>query len=631
MLMLTSFLRVLLIFRMLLPMCLLLFVVSAQAAVTLVNSGDAISPAQGLRYFQDPTRLLTIEDILAQRPHPEWQDSRDAVLNLGFRKGAVWIELQVENASLQSDWMLAVESPLLRYLDVFVVRGGDLRAVFQTGDRFEFAARPVAHRHFLFPVSVPLHEKVTLYLRAEAPYPLVFPMHFYSVTDYLQTDNRATWFYGLLCGFMLVMSLYNFFVFTATRDSSYFYYAMFSVCMNFFLLSLQGFGYEYLWPETIYWQQKSHMMTMLASVLFGSQFVIAFLRLRETSPSLHVLIQGVSLVAILLLLVGIFVDDSNLVEASYYLTEVACVLALISGVVAWGRGRYEARFFVLAWFVFLGAALLFCLSLLGYISYTPERRYAVEVGVAVQLVLLSFALADRINHERKLRQSLEEQSQHYQRQHLLAKERALEREIFLKEDLERRVDERTLELHEAMEKLSTMNRRLELINQLDEVTGLHNQNYFFDVLRREWDRALREQRCVSLLVIELDDFNLIRERHGDVIQDECLKLVAGLLRETFSRPADVVVRYGDKVFGVLLPETELHGARQLALGVCSHIAVAPHDFGLCRILLSVSIGIACSIPVTHKNCKELLETAESALYVAHSNGGNQVQTAMIEA
>jgi PleD family two-component response regulator len=83
------------------------------------------------------------------------------------------------------------------------------------------------------------------------------------------------------------------------------------------------------------------------------------------------------------------------------------------------------------------------------------------------------------------------------------------------------------------------------------------------------------------------------------------------------------------VFGVLLPETELHGARQLANGLCAHISMAPHDFGLCRIILTLSIGIASGVPDALKSFKDLLETAESALYVAHSSHGNQVQTAMM--
>lgn len=604
-------------------------VCAGHAAVRLEDGTDTITPTQPLRYFLDATRKLSIQEVLADSGRLPWQRNHSKVLSLGYRKSAVWMQLELDNASSRSDWVLAVESPLLRSLDVFVVRGGTLHEVYQTGDRFEFAARPVMHRNFLFPVTLAPGESATLYLRAEAPYALIFPMRIYNMLNYIQFDNRTTWFYGLLCGFVLVMSLYNFFVFTATRDISYFYYAMFSVCLNFFLLSVQGFGYQYLWPDNIYLQQKSNALSICTALLFGGLFVNAFLRLREYSRLLHVLLVALICVVTLLILGIFFIDEFYIIQAGVYLTMASCCVALLAGVGLWLRGRYEARFFVLAWCVFLGAVLLFAISSLGYVNYTLETRYAVEAGIAVQLVLLSFALADRINHEREMRHMLEEQSQHFQRQHLLAKERALEREIYLKEELERRVEERTVELNETMEKLSSMNRRLELINQLDDITGLHNQNYFFDVLRREWDRALRDQRCLSLLVIELDDFSVIRERHGPVVLDECLKLLAVMLRENFSRPADVVVRYGDKVFGVLLPETELHGARQLANGLCAHISMAPHDFGLCRIILTLSIGIASGVPDTLKNFKDLLETAESALYVAHSSHGNQVQTAMM--
>lgn len=604
-------------------------ITAAHAGVRLDNSGEFFPVASSLQYFVDESRQLTIRDLLDQPDRHVWDTNQDEVFNLGYQRGAAWLRLEIRNDSLRDDWVLAIESPLLRRLDVFFVRDGALQEVYQTGDRFEFAARPLAHRNFLFPLQLPSRQSVTLYIRAESPSSLVFPMHIHSTRCYIQFDNRMTWFYGLLCGFVLVMSLYNFFVFTATRDMSYLYYSLFSVGLNFYLLSVQGFGYQYLWPENIYWQHKSIALSISSSLLFGSLFVCAFLRLRESMPRLAQGFNAVAVAALVLMVASLSLDEFSVIQASVYLTMVSCLLALIAGFALWLKGRYEARFFVLGWCVFLGAAALFAAASLGYIRYSLEIRYALEAGVVVQLVLLAFALADRINHERQLRQALEEQSRHYQRQHLLAKERALEREVFLKEELERRVNERTIELNEAMDKLKTAHHRLERINQLDEVTGLNNQNYFFDVLKREWERALRDQRCISLIVIELDDFSLIGERHGEIVQEECLKLVAGMLRDAFSRPADALARYGDKVFGVLLPETELHGARQLAMGLCEQISAAPQDFGLCRLMLTLSVGVASGVPVAGQGCMDMLETAESALYVAHNNGGNQVQTAAV--
>ncbi len=605
------------------------FLITAHASVRLDETQALFATTPSLQYFLDSSRLVTIRDMLAAPDRYPWATSQDDILNLGYQRGAVWIRLEIENASSRDDWVLAVESPLLRSLDAFYVREGKLQEIYQTGDRFEFAARPMAHRNFLFPLQLPPQQRLTLYLRAESPSTLAFPIHVHNMRNYMQADNRHTWLYGLLCGFVLVMSLYNFFVFTATRDISYLYYALFSVGLNFYLLSMQGFGYQYLWPDNIYLQQKSNAMSMALSLLFGALLANSFLRLQDSMPAMATVFRTLAGIALVMMFACLVADEYFVIQAGVYLTMVSCLLALVAGLVLWLRGRYEARFFVLGWCVFLGAALLFAAASLGYIPYDLDIRHALEAGIVVQLVLLAFALADRINHERQLRYTLEEQSRHYQRQHLLAKERALEREIFLKEELERRVSERTSELNDTLEKLSTAHRRLERINQLDDVTGLYNQNYFFDLMRREWERAQRDQRCLSLIVIELDDFSLIGERHGDVVQTESLKRVAGMLREAFSRPADVVARYGDKVFGVLLPETELHGARQLSVRLCEKLASAPHDFGLCRLQLTLSVGIAMGVPGAGQGAMDLLDTAESALYVAHNNGGNQVQTATV--
>jgi diguanylate cyclase (GGDEF)-like protein len=248
----------------------------------------------------------------------------------------------------------------------------------------------------------------------------------------------------------------------------------------------------------------------------------------------------------------------------------------------------------------------------------------------VELALLAFALAGRINQERNQRLNLELQKRELERTALLAKERALELERLSNEQLERSVRERTDDLHKALAELSDMNRKLEQLNTQDPVTGVGNENSFVRALKQEWDRAYRAGESLALIVVELDGYRNVVADYGQVAAEECLKNVADILARLICRPADVITRYGDKVFGVLLPNTDGGGALFLARQIADRVQEKPFDFGICEVHASVSVGVASERPTKMDRYKELLLAAESAVYVAQNSGGNQIQLAKVQ-
>ena len=193
------------------------------------------------------------------------------------------------------------------------------------------------------------------------------------------------------------------------------------------------------------------------------------------------------------------------------------------------------------------------------------------------------------------------------------------------EQLERSVRSRTRDLHKALSELSQMNKRLEQLNQVDAVTGVGNENSFLVNLRKEWDRSFRDGEVLSLIVVELDNYRDILADYGAVASDECLKNVATILERLISRPADCITRYGDKVFGIILPGTDEKGADYLAAHIVEAVSEQPFDFGVGKVQASVSVGVAAVLPVKPDQYRELLMSAESAVYMAKSSGGNRAE------
>jgi diguanylate cyclase (GGDEF)-like protein len=157
----------------------------------------------------------------------------------------------------------------------------------------------------------------------------------------------------------------------------------------------------------------------------------------------------------------------------------------------------------------------------------------------------------------------------------------------------------------------------------DGLTGLYNRRSFQERLEQEIDRAIRYNRPLSLIMIDIDHFKMYNDTHGHLHGDSILVEVAHFLR-TLSRTSDIVVRYGGEEFSLLLPETDLASAE--ALGQRLREQVERHTFRGTKPLpgkgLTISVGIASYMPPDTKEA--LLEAADMALYRAKREGRNRV-------
>lgn len=577
-----------------------------------------------LEWLRDPTGEWSIEDVQSVEAD-RWVQSDAMVPNLGYSDDTIWFHVRLNNLDAGERWYLAVNYPLIRNLDVYILSEGAVLQVFQTGDRFEFSARPVAHRDFIFPLTFPQQQSFDIYIQMSGPYALQMPLRLLDERRMLQQDSLTAAAHGLFFGFVLVMSVYNLFLFLGTRERGYLYYVMFSFSIGMFQLSQQGFAYQLLWPMEVAWQNRATGLFIHLSLLSSFFFVTEFLELRTSRSLIYRFFQGLAWAAALTLLLSPWISEFHVLRTGVLLAVPACLLAIVGGWKSWHSGRGDARVFTVAWGIFLLGVFLLALNKLGMIPRNFVTEHGAEMGTVVELSLLALALARRINRERDKRIELEQQARELERAALLAKERALELERLSNEHLERSVRERTEDLHRALAELSDMNRKLEQLSTQDPVTGVGNENSFVKALGQEWDRAYRNGEELSLLVVELDGYRDILADYGQVAAEETLKSVADILNRTICRPADVIARYGDKVFGVLLPGTGVEGARFLAERVAEQVSEKPFDFGICHINARISVGIASVRPTRPDHYRELLLSAESAVYVAQNNGGGQIQ------
>src|SRR6185295_4328241 len=198
--------------------------------------------------------------------------------------------------------------------------------------------------------------------------------------------------------------------------------------------------------------------------------------------------------------------------------------------------------------------------------------------------------------------------------------------------LEARVDEQTVELRHTVEELrhahtelAAANARLEELSLQDELTGIANRRRLQQVLEDEWSRARRHGQPIAFVLLDLDFFKLLNDSRGHREGDVCLQAIASFLAGSVRRTGDLVARYGGEELAVLLPQTDLAGATQLAEQLREGVEALeiPHDAAP-QGRITASFGVAAMIPAPNQPPEVLIEAADLALYRAKTEGRNRV-------
>lgn len=162
---------------------------------------------------------------------------------------------------------------------------------------------------------------------------------------------------------------------------------------------------------------------------------------------------------------------------------------------------------------------------------------------------------------------------------------------------------------------------------LDGLTGIPNRRRFDEFLEYEWERSLRFQHPLSVILIDIDFFKLYNDHFGHAQGDACLKQVAKTIMETMPRTVDLASRYGGEEFSCILPETNADGTLTVARRIlenCRNLKL-PHPRSKATDHVTVSLGTATTTPTKDLRKLDIVEMADKALYTAKKSGRNQIQ------
>lgn len=575
----------------------------AQTPVVFHPNLDQMDLAPSLVYWED------------QRGDADWRDANEAAqqglfrplptgmadANFGLTRSAYWFRLKIRSLVELETALVEVGYSPLDAVSFYI--NGHLRSL--TGDHLAFSSRPYPHRHFVLPVLLNGEDAVLVDIRIVSRSNFTVPIRIWSRLGF-ERHNQLS--YGILAayfGLLIGLAVYNLLLFLSLRSASYLWYVLFVLSLGFALWSYNGFQAQYISPDWPAWNDKAPLVGFTLAGVFGLLFVRKCLSVDNDLPKANRWLLGLAAV-FALECVGLLLGWGPYFNRWIYLTGLFAILLLI--VITWQaiqRKAAGAEVFMLSWGVLAVGIGLANLRNLGWIPNNGFTQYALQLSSALEMVLLSFALAHRIHSERRLREQAQSQA--------LSLRLNLVHTLQHKEsELEALVQERTQKLQQAHEALSRSELEMRELAHHDSLTGLANRKLLEDRFHQATARAQRNGLELVVILIDLDRFKPINDTHGHAAGDELLKVLAQRMA-TRLRQSDTLARIGGDEFVVLLsdlnPNTSVDHITQ-SLEVVLSTPVDWHG-----IELSVSGSIGCSRYPQHSlTLQHLLNEADRQMY-----------------
>ncbi|WP_460120602.1 7TM diverse intracellular signaling domain-containing protein [Pseudomonas sp. S2_C03] len=376
------------------------------SAVEFDEFTQSLPLGQTLQVFEDAGGQATIDDIRAQAANGHFKPHHKATLNAGYSRSVFWLKIDLHyrptNPGAQRTWLLELAYPPLDRLDLYAPdAGGAYRLVRQTGDALPFDSREIRQNNYLFELSFKADQAQTVYLRLQSEGSIQAPVTLWSSTAFLEEQPVRLYVLGLIYGVLLGMLVYNLFIYLSVRDTSYLYYIFYIASFGLYQLSVNGAAVQYFWPNNPWWANAATPFFIGCSGLFGSQFARSFLQTANLNRWLDRLLMALIAFGALVVGLSLMTSYALALRLATALALSFTVVIFAAGIFSWWRGLRVARYFIIAWSAFLLGGIVNTLMVLGYLPNVFLTMYSSQIGSAIEVALLSLALADRINAMRE--------------------------------------------------------------------------------------------------------------------------------------------------------------------------------------------------------------------------------------
>ncbi|MFT3903684.1 MAG: 7TM diverse intracellular signaling domain-containing protein [Niabella sp.] len=435
----------------------------AQTTVVTEQSSKPVFVTKGISLYKDEKCNLPYSQVV-QKTFTRYGDG---MVSLGFRKSAIWLRFSIENKSDVEQLYLRVANPQIDSICLFYFQDSNRYLSAHMGEYKNFGNRFFQVPNYIIPVNIPKGQTREFFIRVKSIDQLSLPISVGPLAQIMAQENESAINFSIYLGIVLIMVLYNTFLYISVKDSSYLYYILFIIFVGLSQFMLRGYTFQLFWPNHPTFTKVSSFIIPFLSGITTALFMKHFLYTKQNAPKLDWGINAFMILYLISLITGLFINPHAGMQLQQLAASTGSLFSLVLGFVLVRKGYRPAVFFLIAYSVFLLSIILFVLTNFNILPYNTFSSNALEIGSAIQITLLSLALADKINAYRA------DALKAYQENEKLI----MEQNVVLEQKVKQRTKELTVansDLRNAMETLKSTQSQLvnaEKMSSLGQLTA----------------------------------------------------------------------------------------------------------------------------------------------------------------
>jgi two-component system, sensor histidine kinase LadS len=393
----------------------------ASPAVILETEKEQYPLGLHLEYLEDRTDGLSIEDVSSPGFDNQFISSQEEFLNLGTTASTYWVRFQLQFPfGDQQRWLLETKGNDWKLVQIYFPNGTKSWYREEGGRRLPLDPSIFINNNTVFQIPYPLQQNQTIYLRFEAKTDrfladndMSLNIQLRSVKTHQASIEWEIYFRGLFHGLLIIMVVYNLFLYLSIRDNSYLFYTLYISALIATFMLIDGVGIQFFWQKPVIILRKTQVFWFCIFESFFILFVKSFLQTKQNTPNsdkvlTFSMISSIVTGLFILLLPGFSELAGNILVISVL---IMLVTTLIVGVLCVKKGYKPAQYFLLAATSFVGGTAVSALESLQLMPLSEEAAFwFMKIGALLEAVLYSFALADRFKYERKLKEDSQQKA-----------------------------------------------------------------------------------------------------------------------------------------------------------------------------------------------------------------------------
>lgn len=346
--------------------------------------------------FLDSLGTATIEDVLS----PSFQNKfkSGVKLTFGYTSSTVWLRVKTKKVSPSTEWYLEVPAPYVEFVDFYQVQNDGSLKRSVAGYYRKQSEKDISHTGHVVPLTFNSSDENTIYIRVAGGGPKTFPVYVLEKEKFHEKVRFEDLGYGLFYGILIVMFFYNLMLYVSLKQLNYLLYILTIVCTLVIFASASGYAGKFLWPESPRINFYAGRMSMGAFTMVLSIFCIRFLQVKKHTRTMYYVLLSLIPLSVVS---NILVATDMIPSAGNNLISITIIALMVTGIVCRMRGNKTATYFITAWSIYLVGGLLLTLRNTGVLEFNFWTTHFVEIGGALETIIIAFALGDQYRRFKK--------------------------------------------------------------------------------------------------------------------------------------------------------------------------------------------------------------------------------------